>query len=256
VRHIARALVDPRPHIPARPSREAVVRRILAFVLVAGLVTALVMGRRELAGLPRVLAAGNWLGLVAAALLQAGAYGCVARLYRGALLLAGVPCRTGEAWTLLMGSLFVNLVAPSAGAAGAALWIEELGRRGRSRAAAVAGVLLAAACDFGALTLLVAASLLSSSGAGAAGLPGRAGAAFLVLSLGAMLAFLWIAHLRPAWMRRLLAPVGSIADFLARRTRGAKALPVDWADPPPWHTWWPARRRSCTWWRSRSPRMP
>lgn len=204
-------------------------RRVLTLALVTLFVAALVARRDELATLPRALAATGWAWLLPAGLAQVAATLCSAYLYRGALATCGVSCGLGQAWTLGLASLFVNLVAPSGGAAGAALWIDELGRRGASRPATTAGVVLAAACEFMALTLLASACVLAASRA-AQGLAAWAAFGLLALCAGALAGVLFVALHRPSWVAGLLEQVRRVAARLAKARRAPEPLPPDWPE--------------------------
>ena len=58
-----------------------------------------------------------------------------------------------------MGALFINVVAPTWGMAGAALYVDDASHRGESPARAAAGTLLAQTADFSAFAIILAGSI-------------------------------------------------------------------------------------------------
>src|SRR5207247_11482458 len=103
--------------------------------------------RHELQHLGRTLALGRWEWVMAAALLQLAYYAVYAELFRGSLSAVGVGIPRRASFIALMGSLFVNVVLPSGGAAGMALFVEEARRRGQAAPRAGGGTVLPLAVD-------------------------------------------------------------------------------------------------------------
>jgi phosphatidylglycerol lysyltransferase len=105
------------------------------------------------------LVLGRLQWVAAAAALQAGYYIVYASLYTSALLSVEVSARLGGILPLVFTSLFVNVVAPSGGATGAAVFVDDAARRGQSATRAAAGTLLALLCDFAAFLLVLTGGL-------------------------------------------------------------------------------------------------
>ncbi len=93
--------------------------------------------------------------MLAAVLLQIVYYAVFASSYQAAFQTVGIHTRTRDLIPLTLGSLFVNLVVPVGGAGGAALFVEDLSRRGKSAAGTATGVLLQFVADIGAFTVLL-----------------------------------------------------------------------------------------------------
>ena len=189
-----------------------------------------IANRAELGALTRTLVMSRWQWVALAVLLQAGYYVVYAGLYRLAFARVGVTSRLGDTLPVLLGSLFVNLVAPSAGAAGAALFVDDAGRRGQSRSQAAAGVMLAMATDLTAIAALSIASLAYLSRRRALAGSETIGLVALVLAIGALVTALTLGPRRPQWVRRALGAVQSAAAAMARRFRRPPPLAADWAE--------------------------
>ena len=76
-------------------------------------------------------------------------------LYHAAFYTVEVESRIADLLPVLFASIFVNVAAPSAGASGAALFVDDASRRGQSAARAAAGILLVLAADFTTFTLIL-----------------------------------------------------------------------------------------------------
>ena len=111
-------------------------------------------------------------------------------------------------------SLFMNVAAPSGGASGAALFVNDVARRGQSAARAAAGTLLVLIVNLVAFSLVLAvgmAYLFVQQVSGGSRLTDiLAGLALLYLSQG-----LW-RHKRVAWLLTLLVLLDSIANHLIK----------------------------------------
>lgn len=99
----------------------------------------------------------NWV--LAAALLQVVYYLVYTALYQAGFYTVNVKSRLLELAPVTFGSIFVNVVAPSGGASGAALFIDDAVRRGQSGSRAAAGTILVTVIDLGAFVLVLLAGL-------------------------------------------------------------------------------------------------
>lgn len=113
----------------------------------------------ELTQLGRTVAAGHWPWLMAALGLQLLYYVAYTGVYQRAFATVEVRSSLWELLPVTYASLFANMAAPTGGVAGAALFVDEVTRRGQSRTRATVGVLLMLVIDFGVLVLIVLASL-------------------------------------------------------------------------------------------------
>ena len=88
----------------------------------------------ELKKLEATLAEGQWGWVLAAVLAQMVYYTVFAGSYQAAFYTVGIQTRIRELIPVTLGSLFVNVVVPAGGAGGAALFTEDLARRGKPAA--------------------------------------------------------------------------------------------------------------------------
>ena len=135
-------------------------RRWIFPLAVVALLAVLIARRTELDELALTLARGRWPWVAAAAVLQGAYYLLYAALCRAAFGVVGMRSRFREVLVVLLGSMFANVVVPSGGAAGAALFMDDAARRGESPARAAAGLLLAMTAILTALALVLAGSLV------------------------------------------------------------------------------------------------
>ena len=183
----------------------------------------------ELKQLETTLAQGQWTWIFAAILSQMVYYTAFTASYQAAFETVGIQTRTRELIPLALGSLFVNVVVPAGGAGGAALFAEDLSRRGKSGTRAATGVLLQLIADWTSFALIliiglgylfvekdlksyeiVAAAILLSMTVGLAG----------ILLLG-----IW----KPEWLHRLFGWAQRTANWLSGRLHRSLSLADDWA---------------------------
>ena len=110
--------------------------------------------------LAQTLSQGEWQWLAFAALLQVAYYLAYAGLYQSAFSTVEVESHLMSLVPVVLGSLFVNVVTPTGGTAGAALFVDDASRRGQSAARAAAGTLLALVADFSAFTVILIIGLV------------------------------------------------------------------------------------------------
>jgi hypothetical protein len=182
-------------------------RRWLLPLLLIALVWLLVAHRTELGAVLRTFRQGAWPWIAAAALIQIAYYVAYAELFRAAFWAVGVAGRLKSLFAVLLASLIVNVVMPSAGAAGAALFVDDAARHGQSRARAAAGVVLSTAADFAALTAVLAVCLLFLAARHELRPTETIGTLVLALLTAGMVGLLLMGMWSPGGLRRTLAGV-------------------------------------------------
>ena len=131
----------------------------LLWLLTIGFVWILITRFEELEELGRTVATGRWQWLLTAFVLQVLYYIAYTGVYKFAFITVNVQSNLWELLPVTWAALFANLAAPTGGAVGAALFVDEVARRGESRARATVGVMLMLVVDFGMLSLFALASL-------------------------------------------------------------------------------------------------
>ena len=205
-------------------------RRWLLWVLVIAFIWIVFSRFSELKALTTTLAQGKWQWVALALLLQIGYYILYTALYQAAFSAVEVRSRVWQLLPVVLGSLFINVVAPTGGTAGNALFLDDAARRGESPTRTAAGVLLALAADFvmfavvllgGLLFLLVKHDLQPYEIIGAVGL------FVLITALGGVLLLgLW----RPMLLRTLFGWLQRAVNSLATCLKRSSFLAEDWAE--------------------------
>lgn len=172
---------------------------------------------------------GQMEWIIAAALLQVLYYAVFAGMFKSAFSTVDVKSRIRDLLPVTLSALFINVVAPTWGMAGAALYVDDVAHRGESPARAAAGTLLAQTADFGAFAFILAggiAYLLFRHRLKGYEIAGTIILLVITCSLTfSLLLGLW----RPKLLRRLLDSAQNVVNALAQRFRRPAILPDGWA---------------------------
>ncbi len=185
---------------------------------------------KELEQLGTTIMGAQWTWLGAAVALQLLFFVAYTGVYQAAFTTVGVRSNLWHLLPATFASLFVNMAAPTGGAAGAALFVDEVSRQGESRTRATIGVLLMLVIDFGVLALIVLADLgvlwafhdLHFYQVGAA--------LILVLFVGAMAAALTLGLWHPGWLRTALDFLQRTVNYLGSWVRRPYLLDETWSE--------------------------
>ena len=134
-------------------------QRILLGFLAVAFVWLVVSHFTEVKKLAETLAHGQWQLVLAAAALQVVYYLTFTATYQSAFYALGIKRKVLELVPVALGSLFVNVVAPTASTAGAALFVDDAARRGHSPARAATATLLQLVADYSAFLMVLAAGM-------------------------------------------------------------------------------------------------
>jgi uncharacterized membrane protein YbhN (UPF0104 family) len=205
-------------------------RRWLFWLLIIAFVWVVVSRFTEIEKLVETLAQGQWEWVLAAALLQVVYYIVFTGLYQSAFYTVEVESRVSELLPVMFASIFVNVAAPTGGASGAALFVDDAARRGQSAVRAAAGMVLVLAADFGAFTLVLIVGLVYLFLYHDLKSYEIVGAVVLLLIIGGLTGILLLGLWGPDWLRRLLSWLQRAANRLAGWFRRPALLADDWAD--------------------------
>lgn len=109
----------------------------------------------ELQQLKDILTQGNWSWVLAAVFSQIMYFMVFTSSYQAAFDTIDIHTRTRDQVPLVLGSLFINVIVPAGGAGGAALFTEDLARRGIPAGRVATGILLQLTADFSAFILVL-----------------------------------------------------------------------------------------------------
>lgn len=183
----------------------------------------------ELEALGQTMMSGQWQWLLAAVGLQFIYYIAYSAVYKFAFDTVDVQSSVWELTPVTYASLFANLAAPTGGAAGAALYVDEVARRGQSRTRATVGVLLMLVIDFGVLALMVLFSLGLLYQMRDLQLYEVVATLILVCFVGIMAAALTLGLWRPSWLRWSLDRIHQLTNLLGRLIRRPALLDAEWS---------------------------
>lgn len=205
-------------------------RRLLFWLLIIAFVWVVVSRFTEIEKLAQTLAQGQWQWVLAAALLQVIYYTTFTALYQSAFYTVEVESRVNELLPVMFASIFVNVAAPTGGASGAALFVDDATRRGQSAARAAAGTVLALVANFGAFTPVLIVGLVYLFLHHDLAAYEITGAAILLLIIGSLTGVLLLGLWQPDRLRRLLGWLQRTVNRLAGWFRRPALLTDDWAE--------------------------
>jgi uncharacterized protein (TIRG00374 family) len=199
---------------------------LFAIVLVGLFVTHL----SEVQTLSWTLIQGEWRWLLTAVALQGIYYVTLTALYQSAFDSVRVHSHLGELLPVTYVSTFLNIAAPTGGASGMALFVDDAARRGQSAARASAGTLLVIIANYTAFLLVLTGGLVYLSLQRHLQIYQALAAGILVLMLTVLIAVLSLGLWYPRGLHKLLHLVQRVANWIAGRLKRPEMLAADWAD--------------------------
>lgn len=133
--------------------------RWLLWLLMIAFVWVIVSRFAEIQKLANILFQGQWQWVLIAAVLQVLYFIIFTGLYQAAFDTVEVKSRIRDLLPLTLASVFLNVVAPSGGVSGAAIFVEDARQRGQSPARAAEATLLVIVADLSTFTLVLLAGL-------------------------------------------------------------------------------------------------
>ena len=183
----------------------------------------------ELEQFKNTLAQGKILLLLIAGLVQILYYLAFAWSYQSALDTVDLFSRTRDLIPLTLGALFINVVVPAGGAGGAALFTDDLTRRGKPAPRVAAGILLQLITDFAAFTLLLIPGMLYLFIKHDLKVYETVAALILVLMTMGLSSVLMLGVWKPEFPRRLFGWLQHTASWLFGRLNRTFFLADNWA---------------------------
>jgi len=204
-------------------------QRILLGVLAVAFVWFVFSHFTEVKKLADTLSQGQWQWVLAAAGLQVIYYLTFTATYQAAFYALGIKRKVRELVPVALGSLFVNVVAPTASTAGAALFVDDAARRGHSPARAATATLLQLVADYTAFLMVLAAGMAVLFIYHDLQTYEIIGAIILLLLNVALTGVLLLGVWRPKLVTGLLRWIQSTVNRIGRWFRHPNVLDADWA---------------------------
>ncbi len=204
-------------------------RRWIVWLLILAFLALLLTHLTEVEHVVATLLQGRVEWVLAAAGLQVLYYIVYASLYVAAFRTVDVSTRLGAVLPLVFTSLFVNVVAPAGGVTGAAVFVDDLTRRGQPSARAAAGTLLVLLCDFAGFLVVLLAGLTYLAARHDLKPYEVVATALLLALVGALAAALVLAMSRVDLVRRLLLGLQGLVNRLGSAIHRGTLLQADWA---------------------------
>lgn len=199
---------------------------ILAAIIAAAVLAA--THTHELVVLWQTIVAGDARWLAAALALQAVYYVCYIATYRGGFLAVGIRRRFSALVAPVFGSIFVNTVAPTGGAAGQALLVDDAVREGHSASGSAAALLVAQAADLSGFAVILLAGMSYLAAAHRLDAAEVVASLLLLLTIGAFAGVLVVGLVRPMLVGALFSRLERVSGWTFR-TLGRTA-PHPWAE--------------------------
>ena len=204
-------------------------RRWILWLLLIAFVWVVVTRLTEIKKLAATLAQGKWEWVLVAVLVMMVYFVVFTGSYQAAFATMGVKSRLRDLLPVVFGSLFVNVVVPAGGTAGAALFTDDAKRHGQSSSRAAAGVLLQLIADFASFSILLVIGMIYLFTQHDLKSYEVVGAVILLLIILGLTAILLIGLWSPALLRRILEWVQRLANGLAKRLKRSPFLSEDWS---------------------------
>jgi uncharacterized protein (TIRG00374 family) len=205
-------------------------RRLVFWLLIIAFVWVVISRFTEIEKLIETLAQGQWQWVLAAALLQVVYYTVFTGLYQSAFYTVEVESRVNELLPVMFASIFVNVAAPTGGASGAALFVDDAARRGQSAARAAAGTVLVLVADFSTFIPVLIIGLVYLFLHHNLQAYEIVGAAVLLLIMSGLTSVLLLGLWQPDQLRKILGWLQRTVNRLAGWFRRPALLADDWAE--------------------------
>jgi phosphatidylglycerol lysyltransferase len=205
-------------------------RRWIFWILVIVFLWVVISRFSEIKKLAETLMTGQWQWVAVAALTQVVYYIIYTGLYQSAFLTVGVKSKLSELLPVTFASIFLNVAAPSGGASGIALFVDDASRRSESAARAAVGTLLVLIADFSAFLVVLVAGMVYLFTHHNLRIYEIVAAVILLLIIGGLTGFLLLGLWRPQWLHRFLGWVRRLANRIAHLIKRPDFLDESWVE--------------------------
>lgn len=204
--------------------------RWIIWLLVIIFVWIVVSRFTELQKLVNTLGEGAWQWVGIAALLQGIYYVFFTGIYQSAFYTVEVESNVVELLPVTFASIFLNVAAPTGGASGAALFVDDAVRRGQSGARTTVGTLLMLVADFTTFALVLATGMVYLFLAHDLNVYEITAAIILLAATLALTASLGLGLWAPDLLRGLLEWAQRTVNRLGALFKRPNLLPENWVE--------------------------
>lgn len=210
--------------------RAVPINRAILWLFVAAVAWFLVHRFGQIEQTTNTLLAGSWLWIVIAAVLQAVYYFCLTSLSSIAFRVVGIYRSVREFLPLVLGSLIINVLAPTGGIAGASLFMQDAHARKESVTKAGSGSLLTLLVVYSSFVPVLVVGLVVLVFQHEIKLYQILGALFLGALILSIYLLFRLATQRESVLRHLLRGIDRIAHAIAWTLRRPPFLDAHWID--------------------------
>jgi len=214
--------------IPKRSGRVSWQRILLGGLFIA-FVWLIIIRFNEVQKLVQTLVLGQWQWVLAAAGLQVVYYLAFTGTYQAAFYVLDIRSKLFELVPVTLGSLFVNVVAPTASTAGAALFVDDAARRGNSPARSATATLLQLVSDYSAVLLILIVGMTVLFIQHDLQTYELVAAVILLLLTALLVGVLLLGVWRPKMIEGLLKWTQALANRVGGWFKRSNLLDADWA---------------------------
>jgi phosphatidylglycerol lysyltransferase len=209
---------------------QAEMRQWIFWLLFLGFTWLVLSQFAEIEYLALTLAGGNMLWVAAAGSVMVLYYLVYATSFQAAFYAVEVKRNALRLLPIIFAMYFVNVVTPTGGTAGVALFVDDAARRGYSAARTMSGTILQLVSDFSALSLVLITSMIYMFFHGRLPIHQVVSAIIQIALTIFMSAVLMMGMWRPGLLLRLLRGVQRLVNGLATLMRQPKFLARGWAE--------------------------
>ncbi|MFZ6026229.1 MAG: lysylphosphatidylglycerol synthase transmembrane domain-containing protein [Chloroflexota bacterium] len=204
-------------------------RNWILWLLLVAFAWLLVTRREEAEILLQTLQRGRWAWVMIATLMQMMYYLFFAASYWSAFNAVEVKSKLRDLVPITFAALFVNVVAPTGGTGGAALFLDDARRRGQSSSRAAAGTLFQLVAHFGSFSLVLLVGLTYLFLQGNLRIHEVLAAVILLGMVSVLSTILLLGLWRPDWLQRLMYWIQRTANRGCGRFQRVPFFEDDWA---------------------------
>jgi uncharacterized protein (TIRG00374 family) len=204
--------------------------RWFLWLLVVAFIWLIISRFAEIEILTKTLRQGRWQWVLLAVSLQIIYHILYASLYQSAFYAVEVQSKLLHLLKLSFVSVFINTIAPTAGSASVAMYMNDAARNNQSQARATAGTLLVSVADFCAFALLLLVGIVYLFINHELKIYEITGAVILLLLTSGQAIVLVMGYWKPNLLRRILELLERSANRLSFWVKHVLVLRKDWAE--------------------------